>query len=63
MLMSLVYGYDVKGYDDHLLSVARKMAELGSAVLPGTLLVNDVPLCEPRRPHLTLRDRLNRAFQ
>lgn len=42
--MSLVYGYDVKGYDDHLLVVARKMAELGSAVLPGTVLVNEVPL-------------------
>ncbi len=45
--MSLVYGYDVKGYDDHFLSVARKMAELGGAVLPGTVLVNEVPLCEP----------------
>lgn len=44
LLMSLVYGYDVKGYDDHLLAVARKMAELGSAVLPGTVLVNEVPL-------------------
>lgn len=44
LLMSLVYGYDVKGYDDHLLVVARKMAELGSAVLPGTVLVNEVPL-------------------
>ncbi len=51
--MSLVYGYDVKGYDDHLLAVARKMAELGSAFLPGTVLVNEVPLCEPRRLHLT----------
>jgi len=44
--MSLVYGYEVKSYDDHLLVVARKMAELGSAVLPGTVLVNEIPLCE-----------------
>jgi hypothetical protein len=51
--MSLVYGYDVKGYDDHLLVVARKMAELGSAVLPGTVLVNEVPFRESHRPHLT----------
>ncbi|KAH9994294.1 cytochrome P450 [Russula vinacea] len=44
LLMSLVYGYDVKSYNDHLLVVARKMAELGSAVLPGTVLVNEIPL-------------------
>jgi hypothetical protein len=44
--MSLVYGYDVKSYDDHLLVIARKMAELGSAVLPGTVLVNEIPLCK-----------------
>ena len=45
--MSLVYGYDVKSYDDHLLVVARKMAELGSAVLPGSVLVNDLPFRKP----------------
>jgi hypothetical protein len=44
--MSLVYGYDVESYNDHLLVVARKMAELGSAVLPGTVLVNEIPLCK-----------------
>ncbi len=44
--MSLVYGYDVKSYNDRLLVVARKMAELGSAVLPGTVLVNEIPLCK-----------------
>jgi len=44
--MSLVYGYDVKSYDDHLLVVARKMAELGGAVLPGSILVNELPLCK-----------------
>jgi len=44
--MSLVYGYDVKSYNDHLLVVTRKMAELGSAVLPGTVLVNEIPLCK-----------------
>ena len=50
--MSLVYGYDVIGYDDHLLAVARKMAELVSAVMPGTVLANEIPLCESQRPHL-----------
>ncbi|KAI9457527.1 cytochrome P450 [Russula earlei] len=44
LLMSLVYGYDVKSYNDRLLVVARKMAELGSAVLPGTVLVNEIPI-------------------
>jgi hypothetical protein len=44
--MSLVYGYDVKSYNDRLLVVARKMAELGSAVLPGTVLVNEIPPCK-----------------
>jgi hypothetical protein len=44
--MSLVYGYDVEAYDDHLLVVARKMAELGSAVLPGSILVNELPFCK-----------------
>jgi hypothetical protein len=51
--MSLVYGYDVKSYDDHFLAVARKMAELGSTVMPGTVLVNEVPLRESQRLHLT----------
>jgi hypothetical protein len=50
LLMSLVYGYDVKSYSDRLLVVARKMAELGSAVLPGTVLVNEIPLCELFHP-------------
>jgi hypothetical protein len=44
--MSLVYGYEVKSYDDHLLAVARKMAELGGAVLPGSILVNELPFCK-----------------
>ncbi|KAH9952447.1 cytochrome P450 [Russula dissimulans] len=44
LLMSLVYGYDVKTYNDRLLVVARKMAELGGAVLPGTVLVNEIPI-------------------
>ncbi|KAI0264170.1 cytochrome P450 [Gloeopeniophorella convolvens] len=44
VLMSLSYGYDVKSYDDHLLVIARKMAELGSTFLPGTVLVNEIPL-------------------
>lgn len=57
--MSLVYGYDVKSYNDRLLVVARKMADLGSAVLPGTVLVNEIPLC--KLPHLTQRRRERQA--
>jgi hypothetical protein len=45
--MTLVYGYDVKSYNDRLLVAARKMADLGSrTVLPGAFLVNDIPLCK-----------------
>jgi hypothetical protein len=55
--MSLVYGYDVKSYNDHLLVVARKMAELGSAVLPGTVLVNEIPPCKPPDSTQTRRER------
>ena len=49
--MSLVYGYEVKSYDDHLLAVARKMAELGGAVLPGSTLVNELPFCKTSSLH------------
>lgn len=49
--MSLVYGYEVKSYDDHLLAVARKMAELGGAVLPGSTLVNELPFCKTSLLH------------
>lgn len=49
--MSLVYGYEVKSYDDHLLAVARKMAELGGAVLPGSTLVNELPFCRSSLLH------------
>lgn len=51
LLMSLVYGYEVKRYDDHLLAVARKMAELGGAVLPGSTLVNELPFCKSSLLH------------
>jgi len=52
LLMSLVYGYEVKSYDDHLLAAARKMAELGAAaVLPGSTLVNELPFCKPSLLH------------
>ena len=45
-MVSLIYGYDVKSYDDDLLVVLRKITELGGTVLPGTVLVNEIPLCK-----------------
>ncbi|KAH9971777.1 cytochrome P450 [Russula compacta] len=44
LMVSLIYGYDVKSYDDDLLVVLRKITELGGTVLPGTVLVNEIPL-------------------
>jgi hypothetical protein len=45
--MTLVYGYDVKSYNDRLLVAARKVADLGSStVLPGSALINEIPLCK-----------------
>jgi len=40
----MTYGYEVQGRDDRQLDVARRLAEIASAtVLPGALLVNDLP--------------------
>ena len=40
----MTYGYEVRGRDDRMVKVPREMSELGSAaVLPGALLVNDLP--------------------
>jgi hypothetical protein len=46
-MLAMGYGYKVKGLNDQKIKAARKLAHLISeTVLPGALLVNDVPLCE-----------------
>ncbi|KAI0069315.1 cytochrome P450 [Artomyces pyxidatus] len=45
IIMSIVYGYDVKERGDRYLAVANEMTELGTTtVLPGACLVNDLPI-------------------
>lgn len=44
LMLAMGYGYEVKGLDDRKIKVARKLAQLiGETVLPGALLVNDLP--------------------
>ena len=48
--MSLTYGYDLKGNDDHMIAAAVQASELLShLVLPGALLVNHLPFCADTR--------------
>jgi hypothetical protein len=40
----MTYGYEVKGHSDKMLNSARNLSNLGtSVVLPGALLVNELP--------------------
>ena len=42
----MTYGYQVHGRDDKLLVASKKRNKYGSEkILPGTLLVNQIPLC------------------
>jgi hypothetical protein len=42
------YGYEVKGLDDRKVQVAGKLVQvISETALPGALLVNDLPFCEP----------------
>jgi hypothetical protein len=44
LILAITYGYEAQGRSDRKIEVARRMADLGSAtVLPGALLVNDLP--------------------
>jgi hypothetical protein len=46
-MLAMGYGYEVNGFDDQKIKAARKLAYLiGQTVLPGALLVNDIPFCE-----------------
>ncbi|KAI0267865.1 cytochrome P450 [Gloeopeniophorella convolvens] len=45
MIMSVTYGYDVRGHDDRFLSIVHEAADIGqNATLPGSLLVNELPI-------------------
>jgi hypothetical protein len=46
-MLSMGYGYDVKGFNDRKVNAARELAQIvGETALPGALLVNDLPFCE-----------------
>ena len=46
-MLAMGYGYEVKGLNDQKIKAARKLAHIISeTVLPGALLVNDIPFCE-----------------
>jgi hypothetical protein len=46
IVLSIVYGYDVKESDDPWIAVAEEANELGSRyLLPGALMVNMLPFC------------------
>jgi hypothetical protein len=48
IILALGYGYEVKGFNDRKVEAAGKMIEVVSATaLPGALLVNNLPFCEP----------------
>jgi hypothetical protein len=62
-MLTMTYGYEVRGLDDRKLTVARKMAkQVAMTALPNALLVNDLPFralsllgyghcrCRSRRP-------------
>jgi hypothetical protein len=47
LILAMTYGYEVRGLDDRMVAVARKMSEHGTAtMLPGALLVNELPFRE-----------------
>jgi len=47
-MLAMGYGYEVKGLDDRKVQAAGKLVQVVSeTALPGALLVNDLPFCEP----------------
>jgi hypothetical protein len=60
-MLAMGYGYEVKGLNDQKIKAARKLAHLVSeTVLPGALLVNDVPFCEYTLRHWAIE--VQRSF-
>jgi hypothetical protein len=47
LILAIAYGYEVQGRHDRRVDIARRLAKLASeTVLPGALLVNDLPFCK-----------------
>jgi hypothetical protein len=60
VILAMGYGYEVQGRNDRWVDASRKLAQLGSqSILPGAMLVNDLPFCE-RSPLCWLHFRLTR---
>jgi hypothetical protein len=48
LILALGYGYEVKGLNDRKVRAAGELVTLASSkALPGALLVNVLPFCEP----------------
>lgn len=48
LILALGYGYEVKGLNDRKVEAAGELIDVISATaLPGALLVNNLPFCEP----------------
>ena len=46
MILDMTYGYEVKGRHDKRLDVSKRLNDLAIAILlPGALLVNELPFC------------------
>ena len=59
LVLTMAYGYEVQGPNDRKVDVAKKLLQLASEiVLPGALLINDLPFCEssPSYRHSAQRD-------
>jgi hypothetical protein len=46
LILAMAYGYEAQGRNDRRVELARQFSDIGSqSVLPGALLVNDLPFC------------------
>jgi len=59
LILSMGFGYEVKGHDDRKVSAAKRLVNLaGEATFPGALLVNDLPF----RKCSLVSDKARRLF-
>ena len=48
IVLTMAYGYQVKDLNDKIVKGAKRMVQImGEVALPGALLVNILPFCEP----------------
>lgn len=46
LILAVTYGYQVRGRDDRMIVAAKRRNEFAiGKILPGALLVNQIPLC------------------